>query len=156
VLTAVSDLAIGSTLRSADLALLLVASTPDGALRSTSDAVGQLLASPVRRGEILTDVRLLHWGRPEPGPGRVAVPVQPADPATVDLLAPGAHVAVLVVSQTGQATVLASDAVVLVIAPPSKSDPAKRLVVLAVPMAVADRTTAASVLGTIALRFAPG
>ena len=46
----------------------------------------------------------------------MAVPVRPADPAIVDLLGPGMHVAVIVVGDDGAATVLAADAIVLVIA----------------------------------------
>ena len=75
-----------------------------------------MLAGPARRGEVITDVRLAEPVGPDPGPGRVAVPVRPADPAIVDLLGPGMHVAVLVVSEAGEASVLAADAVVLVVA----------------------------------------
>jgi hypothetical protein len=82
------------------------------------------------------------------------VPIRPADPGTVDLLSPGAHVAVLSVTENGVATLLAADAVVLTIPSASKSDPAKRLVVLSVPRGVADRITAASITGAVAIRFA--
>ena len=82
------------------------------------------------------------------------MPIRPADPGTVDLLSPGVHVTVLSVGEDGQATVLAADAVVLSIPPAVEIRPAKRLVVLAVPIGVADRITAAAVTGAIAMRFA--
>ncbi len=132
---------------------LAVAQAPDGALRITSEAVGRLLSAPVRKGEVLTDVRLVSGAGPDPGPGRVAVPIRPADPGTVELLTPGVHVAVLAVPESGSATVLAADAVVLSIPPPSRSDPSRRLVVLAVPTPAADRITATAATGTLALRF---
>ena len=153
VLAVTRDLPTGANLTSADVAVVSDPTPPDGALRTTQQAIGRQLSAPVRKGELLTDVRLVSTGRPDPGAGRVAVPVRPADPATVDLLTPGIHVAVLAVAETGQATVLATDAVVLAIPPPSKSEPDKRLVVLAVPSASADRITAAGVSGALALRF---
>ncbi|MET3805354.1 Flp pilus assembly protein CpaB [Nakamurella sp. UYEF19] len=156
VVVAARDLPAGAALRASDLTIIRVPSLPDGALRSSSAATGRLLASPVRRGEMLTDVRLVPNNGPQAGPGRVAVPVRPSDAGTVGLLSPGVHVAVLSIADNGQGTVLAADAVVLAIPPPSPSDNAKRLVVLAVPTATADRITAAGSTGTIALRFAAG
>jgi len=153
VLAVVRDLGSGSTLGSSDVTTLAVAQAPDGALRITSEAVGRLLSAPVRKGEVLTDVRLVSGAGPDPGPGRVAVPIRPADPGTVELLTPGVHVAVLAVPESGSATVLAADAVVLSIPPPSRSDPSRRLVVLAVPTPAADRITATAATGTLALRF---
>ncbi len=154
VVAVLHDLPAGTTLRQADITTLTLASIPDGALRSPPQAVGHLLSAAVRRGEVLTDVRLVSAAGPDAGPGRVAVPIRPADPGTVDLLSPGVHVTVLSVGEDGQATVLAADAVVLSIPPPSKADPAKRLVVLSVPGAVANRITAAAVTGAVAMRFA--
>ncbi|SDO35362.1 SAF domain-containing protein [Nakamurella panacisegetis] len=153
VLAVTRDLPTGATLTDADVATVSAADPPDGALGVASQAVGRQLSAPVRKGEVLTDVRLVSTGRPDPGAGRVAVPVRPADPATVDLLTPGIHVAVLAVAESGQATLLAPDAVVLAIPPPSKSEPDKRLVVLAVPTGAADRITAIGVSGALALRF---
>lgn len=153
VLAVSHDLPAGASLHEPDLATVTLPTVPDGALHTLSQALGHLLSAPVRRGEVLTDMRLVPAGGPAPGAGRVAVPVRPADPGTVDLLSIGVHVAVLAVSENGQATVLAADAVVLAIPPPSKSDPAKRLVVLGVPSANADRITATGITGAIALRF---
>ena len=154
VVAIVRDLPAGSKLGSADLTTVVLASVPDGALRAPPEALGQLLSAPVRRGEVLTDVRLVSAAGPGPGPGRVAVPIRPADPGTVDLLSPGVHVAVLSVAENGLATMLAPDAVVLSIPPASKSDQGRRLIVLSVPRGVADRITAASISGAVAMRFA--
>ncbi len=153
VLTVARDLAAGTGLTQSDVTSVTLPNVPDGALRSAAQAVGHLLSGPVRKGEVLTDVRLVTAAGPDPGPGRVAVPIRPADPGTVDLLSPGVHVAVLAVPESGRAIVLATDAVVLAIPPASKTEPTRRLVVLAVPAPVADRITATGVIGTLALRF---
>lgn len=155
VLSVSRDLPTGATLAASDLAVVALPEVPDGVLRAAAQAVGRVLSSPVRKGEVLTDLRLVTSGGPDPGPGRVAVPVRPADPGTVDLLSTGVHVAVLSVDPGGQATLLAPDAVVLAIPSPA-TDRTTRLVVLAVPSATADRITAAGVVGTVALRFATG
>ena len=152
VIAVARDLPAGTELVNSDLVSVNVTSPPSGAVRQLGAGVGRLLAGPVRRGEVLTDVRLVSDQGPDPGPGRVAVPV-PVDPATVELLRPGAHVAVLAVTEAGAVTVLATESVVLTIPPPSKAQPAKRLVVLGVPIAAADRITALAVTGRLALRF---
>lgn len=151
--TAVSrDLPIGATLTASDVGTIHLVAPPDGVL-TAAQAIGAVLSGPVRKGEVLTDARLVPPGGPRPGTGRVTVPIRPADPATVELLSAGMHVAVLSVDDNGRATVLATDAVVLSIPPPPKSEPGKRLVVLAVPLAAADRVTAISLHGSLALRF---
>ena len=146
------DLPIGTTLAASDLGTVHLIDPPEGVL-TAAQAVGAVLAGPIRQGEVLTDARLVPAGGPRPGTGRIAVPIRPADPATVELLSAGVHVAVLSVDDNGRATVLAADAVVLSIPPPPKSEPGKRLVVLAVPLAAADRVTAISLHGSLALRF---
>ena len=147
------DLPIGARIEPQDLQIIHSAAAPDGAIRDPAVVLGRILAGPARRGEIMTDVRLADPAGPNPGPGRVAVPVRPADPAIVDLLGPGMHVAVIVVTEAGTATVLAADAVVLVV--PAKSDRATddRPIVLSVPAESADQLVAAALAGTIALRF---
>ena len=152
VVTVARDLPIGTTLAASDLGTVHLVDPPDGVL-TAAQAVGAVLAGPIRKGEVLTDARLVPTQGPRPGTGRIAVPIRPADPATVELLSAGMHVAVLSVDDTGRATVLATDAVVLAIPPPPKSEPGKRLVVLAVPLAAADRVTAISLHGSLALRF---
>ncbi len=154
VLVLTRDLPIGSSLAEGDVALVRDLVPPDGALADSASVVGRTLAGAARRGEVITDVRLVAAAGPSPGPGRAAVPVRPADPAIVGLLEPGMRVAVLTVGDDGAAQPLASDAVVLRIAPAPDSGPAERPVVLSVPVDVADRLAAATLAGSIALRFA--
>jgi Flp pilus assembly protein CpaB len=80
---------------------LPVGAVPAGALRAGAGVVGRLLAAPVRRGEPLTDVRLLGPSllRALPTPGLVAVPVRVADgSAAAALVKPGDLVDVLQVA----------------------------------------------------------
>src|SRR5436305_639375 len=102
VWSAAHDLAGGSPIRAADIVLTRIPLTlvPAGALQAGSTVVGRMLAAPVRRGEPLTDVRLLGpsllaaLGRA----GQVAVPVRLADGAAAAALArPGEVVDVLAV-----------------------------------------------------------
>lgn len=148
------DLAAGATVSANDLTTVHTTLPPDGAVSISTAVTGRLLTGPARRGEILTDVRLVPAQGPAPGPGRVAVPIRPADPGAVELLSPGVHVAVIAVGENGAATTLSKDAVVLALPPPvDRTANAKRLVVLAVPVEVADRLAAAAVTGNLALRF---
>ncbi|TMR88461.1 RcpC/CpaB family pilus assembly protein, partial [Nonomuraea basaltis] len=66
---------------------------PDGAIRTTTTATGRYLTSPMRRGEPLTDARLLHSHRLPPG--MVATPVRIADPEAAKLISPGSTINVL-------------------------------------------------------------
>jgi len=150
------DLPAGATVRPADLLTTVLRAPPDGALPAEQSPIGRVLAAPVRRGEVLTDVRLLGPGGPRPGPGRAAVPVRPADSATVDLLRAGMRVAVIGVQADGTVRTLTTDAVVLQV-PPAQTGAGPnggRLVVLSVPEKVADAIAATAITGTIGLRFA--
>lgn len=96
VLTAARDLRWGASLAVEDLRVVQVAaaSVPDGALTAAADARGRLLASPVRRGEPITDVRLVGPSLLSE-PGLVAVGVRIADAGTAALLRAGSVVDVL-------------------------------------------------------------
>ncbi|WP_067456337.1 SAF domain-containing protein [Actinomadura macra] len=96
VLGAARDLPAGTTLRPSDLRALALPPTavPSGALRA--NATGRVLTAPLRRGEPLTDVRilgdtLLHGY----ASGTVASPVRISDAATARLLHPGDHIDIL-------------------------------------------------------------
>ncbi|MCW2726896.1 MAG: hypothetical protein JWN35_3817, partial [Frankiales bacterium] len=98
VLTVARDLPAGAELGAGDLVgtALPRAAVPSGAIADESQAVGRLLAAPVRRGEPLTDVRLAGarlLGREEAG--LLAVPVRLADAAAAALLRAGDRVDVL-------------------------------------------------------------
>jgi pilus assembly protein CpaB len=83
VWVAARDLSGGAPLSRTDVRAvrLPLSAAPSGALRDATALVGHLLAAPVRRGEPITDVRLL--GQPLlsalSDPGLVAVPVRVAD-----------------------------------------------------------------------------
>jgi pilus assembly protein CpaB len=98
VLVAAKDLAGGARLRADDVRLKNVApaSLPDGALRTRAFATGQTLDAPVRKGEVLTDVRLVGKTFLDSyGVGLVAAPVRIADAASVRLVRAGDVVDVL-------------------------------------------------------------
>ena len=151
VVAAAHDLSPGSPLVAADLRSVSLPRSvaPEGALTSFASALGRVLASPVRRGEALTDVRLLGSGLLLRGRGLVAAPVRLADPATAALLHAGDRVDVLAVPTeprvTTSATSVAAGLQVLAVPSPGQSDPDGALVVLAATPATALRLAAAAV-----------
>lgn len=147
------DLPVGAVLAGTDLRATSVPDPPAGALADPAAAVGRTLAAAARRGEVLTDVRLVDPAGPPPGPGRVAVPVRPADATVTELLRPGMHVAVLAVAEDGSAAVLVADAVVLLVPAAGDRRDQGPPVVLAVPADLADPVIGAALTGTVALRF---
>ena len=102
--TAARDLPSGAALSSSDIRSVTVpaSAAPAGIVRS--GLVGRVLAGPMRRGEPLTDARLigprLLSGY---GPGLVAVPVRVADAAAARLLRPGDRIDVLAASASASA-----------------------------------------------------
>ncbi|HEX3708206.1 MAG TPA: SAF domain-containing protein [Mycobacteriales bacterium] len=99
------DLAGGGSLHASDVRLeqLPRADVPQHALSSSSSPAGQVLAAPVRRGEPLTDVRLLSAALiADGGPHEVAVPVRVTDgPAALALVKAGEHIAVIAAGDPG-------------------------------------------------------
>lgn len=96
VLAAARDLPAGTTLDASDLRALDLPppAVPTGALHS--GAAGRVIAGPMRRGEPLTDARLVGEGLLHGyGPGTVAAPVRIADADTVRLLHSGDRIDVL-------------------------------------------------------------
>lgn len=108
VVTAAHDLPPGAVVRASDLttARLPPMVVPAGAQRSRSSLAGRVLAGAVRRGEPITDVRLV--GRALltalEADGLVAVPVRMADAASVALLQPGDLLDVLTAGSPGGLT----------------------------------------------------
>lgn len=133
VVTAARDLLPGAVVRASDLstARLPPNAVPAGVLRPGSALAGRVLAAAVRRGEPLTDVRLV--GRPLlaalESDGLVAVPVRMADAASVALLQPGDLLDVLAAGSPGGLT---PDGVTPA-GPPSATTVATRARVLTVP-----------------------
>ncbi len=108
VITAARDLPAGVVLSGADLAVARLPSAvvPTGTLRPGAAVAGRVLANAIRRGEPLTDVRLV--GRALLAAlgsgGEVAAPVRVADAASVTLLRPGDLVDVLAAGVPGGLT----------------------------------------------------
>jgi Flp pilus assembly protein CpaB len=117
VLLASHDLAAGATLAAGDVDLVSrpAGDVPAGVLTAPTDAVGRVLASAARQGEVLTDVRLVGPALVDAlAPGEVAVGVRVADAAAAALVGPGDQVDVLVaVEGAGTARTVATGAVVL-------------------------------------------
>ncbi len=163
VVVAAHDLRPGAALTSDDVRLETRSATtiPDGSRTELNAVVGSTLASPTRRGEVLTDVRLLGSRLAEltAGPGARIVPLHLADSALVDLVRVGDVVDVLAAPASDVpgsapavskmvATLLASDAVVVLVSAKEKSqaDAGDRVVLVALPARVAN-TVAGSALG---------
>lgn len=147
VLAAGHDLTPGSPLTAADLTSIAVPRSlaPDGVLTSPDSAVGRVVAGPVRRGETLTDVRLLGSGLIT-GAGLVAAPVRLADAATALLLHAGDRVDVLATPTDGTGPTLTVAAALQVLAvPEAAGDGDGALVVLAAAPEVASKLAAAAV-----------
>lgn len=168
VVAAARDLSAGAPLRLSDMRRLAVPRdvVPAHAIGSASAALGRRLAGPVRRGEVLTDVRLVGpaLATAVGGPDTVAVPLRLTDSAAAALLRPGDHVDVLAASRPSpsdtapEAAVLAVDLAVLAV-PEVPDDPlggSAPLVVLAASERTARRLAGAQQdLVTVVLRPPP-
>jgi pilus assembly protein CpaB len=153
VVTAV-DVAAGSTLRPADLAVRSWPAelVPGGALPDPSGAEGRVLVGAARAGEPITDTRLAGPAATLGAPaGAAAVPVRLADSGAAALLVPGSTVDVVTVGgESGEPVVLATAAAVLAVLPPD-SPSSGRLVLVAMPSAIAARVAAASLTEQVAV-----
>jgi Flp pilus assembly protein CpaB len=162
VVVAAADVAPGQLLDAAAVAVaeLPADALPDGALTRLDHAVGQVMAGAARRGEVLTDLRVLSPRLTDVAAGSSdarAVPVRLADPAIARIVRAGDRVDVLAQLDTGY-EVLASDAVVLFalsgeassLAAPGQDEP---LVVLALDADAAARLATAAVEGGVTVTF---
>jgi Flp pilus assembly protein CpaB len=159
VVVATRDLTPGAALTPDDVRLEKRSTTmlPDGAQADLAAVVGSTLAGPTRRGEVLTDVRLLgpRLAESTAGPGARIVPLHLADGALIDLVRIGDLVDVLAAPSTeahpatpATSKVVATDAVVVLVSAKQKVQAADgdRVVLVALPARVAN-TVAGSVLG---------
>jgi pilus assembly protein CpaB len=169
VLVAATDLPAGTVLAPADLTRteLPEAQAPDGASGPGPGLTGRILAAPVRRGEVVTDVRVVGPGLwSQVPPGQVAAPVRLADLAVATLLHAGDRVDVLATdAATGAAEVVAAGALVLSApvgtepdagagrpgAPPEDAG----LLVLAVPPETARVLAGAATTGSLTVTLGP-
>jgi Flp pilus assembly protein CpaB len=161
VVVAARDLEPGTELTVDDVTLESRSATtiPDGALSRVDDMVGKTLAGPARRGEVLTDVRLLgpRLAAAAAGPDARVVPLQLADPALLDVVRAGDVVDVLAVdADAGGAVttprVVASGAVV-VLASRTAGVGGTGVVLVALPVHAAVDAAGASLSQAITLTF---
>ncbi|KRF12918.1 SAF domain-containing protein [Nocardioides sp. Soil796] len=115
VTVAARDLPAGATLSAADLTTVdLPADSAPDRVASASYAVGRTTAGPVRRGEPVTDVRLVGAGLLDGYPGMVAVPVRVPDDGAVALLRVGDRIDLLATDQrTGDTERVGDDVAVI-------------------------------------------
>lgn len=161
VVVAARDLSPGAALTADDLRLekRLVPTIPDGSQSDIDTVVGSTLAGPARRGEVLTDVRLLSRRLAESavGPDARIVPVHPADSALADLVRPGDVVDVVAASETASQSnpkgpsVIATDAIVVMVSAKQKAATNDRVVLVALPAASANAVAGAALVQTVTL-----
>ena len=163
VVVAARDLRPGTVLTPDDVRLekRLTTTVPDGSQADLAAVVGSTLAGPTRRGEVLTDVRLLgsRLAESTAGPGARIVPLHLTDGALIDVVRVGDVVDVLAAPANespaaSQPTtpaisrVVATDAIVVLVSDRQKGQVAAsdRVVLVALPARVAN-TVAGSTLG---------
>lgn len=155
VLAAARDLVAGAVVAQEDLTVvaLPVAAVPSGALTDATLALGRLLAGPVRRGEALTDVRVVGSGLLEKATvGTVAVPLRLADPAAAALLRAGDRVDVLAATDGAPVAATVASGVEVLAVPSAVGDLGEGgLVVVATTPEVAARLAAAAVGGRLSV-----
>lgn len=160
VVVAGRDLAPGTTLTAADVSVEnhSARTVPDGVVTEVSSVLYATLAGPARRGEVLTDVRLLGSRLTEAaaGPDARVVGVHPADAALVDLVRPGDVVDVVTADDAaeppGAPRVLASGGIVVLVSDKQNHDDRVVLVALPATAAVAVAGAALAQAVTLTLR----
>jgi Flp pilus assembly protein CpaB len=155
VVVAARDLAPGITVTSDDVALRSrpAGTLPDGAVTALDAAVGATLAGPSRRGEVLTDARVLgsRLTGLSVGPDARTVPIHLADAAVLDLIRPGDVVDVLgapSADSTASPRLLAVAAVVVLVSAAAGDG---RVVLVALPAAAAHTLAAATLVQDVTL-----
>lgn len=166
VVVAVHDLPPGTILTGDDVRLEKRSTTilPDGARTMTGTVVGATVAGPVRRGEMLTDLRVLGPRLAESAAGRDAriVPVPLGDAATLDMIRAGDIVDILTVADhepgapdatAPEPAVLATGAVVVLVSPKpvTKGVGTQRVVMVALPPQQANRVAATALVQAVTL-----
>jgi Flp pilus assembly protein CpaB len=160
VVVAARDLSPGVALTADDLRLekRLAPTIPDGSQSDIDTIVGSTLAGPTRRGEVLTDVRLLgrRLAESAAGPDARIVPVHPVDGALAELVRPGDVVDIVAASETNSAAaarVVATNAIVVLVSAKQKAQAAtsERVVLVALPAASANAVAGAALTQTVTL-----
>jgi Flp pilus assembly protein CpaB len=160
IVVAARDLSPGVELTADDVRLekRTAAMVPDGSQANLDAVVGSTLAGPARRGEVLTDVRLLgpRLAQSAAGPDARIVPLHLADSALLDLTRPGDVVDVLAASDDDtDPRVVATDAIVVLVSEKQKGVGAggDRVVLLALPAHAANDVAGATLMQTVTLTF---
>jgi Flp pilus assembly protein CpaB len=160
IVVAARDLAPGIDLTAADVRLekRAAATVPDGATTTVDAVVGATLAGPARRGEVLTDVRLLGPRLAQSAAGSDAriVPLHLADTALLDLVRPGDVVDVLAApDDDADPRVVATDAVVVLVSEKQKGPGAggDRVLLVALPAHAANDVAGATLMQAVTLTF---
>lgn len=162
VVVTTRDLSPGSELTADDVRLenRAAASIPDGSRTELDAVVGSTLAGPARRGEVVTDVRVLgpRLAESAAGPDARIVPLPLADAALVDLVRPGDVVDIVAAPTSAapatEARVIATDAVVVLVSAEQNGPAAGgggRVVLVALPAAAAKAVAGAALVETVTL-----
>ncbi|MDT5004542.1 MAG: hypothetical protein QOJ24_1718 [Mycobacterium sp.] len=160
IVVAARDLSPGIELTVDDVRLekRSTATIPDGSQATVGKVVGSTLAGPARRGEVLTDVRLLgpRLAQSAAGPDARIVPLHIADTALLDLVRPGDVVDVLAAADDEiDPRVVATDAVVVLVSEKQKGPGAggERVLLVALPANAANDVAGATLMQTVTLTF---
>jgi Flp pilus assembly protein CpaB len=167
IVVATRDLASGVELTADDVRVerRTAATVPDGSQSDVGALVGATLAGPARRGEVLTDVRVLgpRLAESVAGPDARIVPLALADGALLDLVRPGDVVDVLAAgAEAGtpagvdaRPQLVATDAVVVLVSekPKGAGNGSGRVVLVALPAHTANEVAAAALVRTVTLTF---
>lgn len=159
VVVTVRDLTPGAELSAADVQVEPRAATalPAGVQTRVDAVVGHTLAGPARRGEIVTDVRLLgpRLAEAAAGPDARIVPIALADAALTDLLRPGDIVDIVAAPADGatEAKLVATDAVVVLVSARDTTITARdgRVVLVALPAAAAKSVAGVALAHSVTL-----
>lgn len=159
VVVAGHDIAPGTALTADDVSLesRSAHTVPDGVTTDVTTVLGTTLAGPARRGEMLTDVRLLgpRLTDAAAGPDARIVGVHPADAALIDLVHPGDVVDVVAAAPDeaadppGAPRVLAAGAIVVLVSDKQNHD--DRVVLVALPAAAAVAVAGATLTQAVTL-----
>jgi Flp pilus assembly protein CpaB len=164
IVVAARDLSPGVELTADDVRLenRTAATVPDGSQSDVDAVIGATLAGPARRGEVLTDVRVLgpRLAESAAGPDARIVPLPLADSALLDLVRPGDVVDVLAAVTTDDGAdarprLVATDAVVVLVSekPKGAGYGSDRVVLVAVGAHAANDVAAAALVKTVTLTF---
>ncbi len=163
VAVAAHDLSPGVALTATDVRLerRSTVTVPDGAQHDVAPMIGATLTAPARRGEVITDVRLLgsRLAETAAGPDARIVPVKLNDTALLDLIRPGDVVDVLTVTADqddkgpARPVVVAAGAVVVLVSEKARGAGVggDRVALVALPARPANEVAATSLVQALTL-----